>query len=128
MEPLIVDPSPETPQIALDKKNNKFKIDGKSFPEEARSFYEPVLDWLKEYASNPNEKTEFIVAMEYYNTASSKMLLEILKTLKEIYNNGNDVEIHWHYPEDDEDMLEAGEDYEEILQIPFKYVSYEEEE
>ena len=127
MDPIILEATPETPGIILDKQNNKFKIEGKSFPEEARSFYKPILGWLKEYAANPNEKTEFIVDMEYYNTASSKMLLEVFKTFKEIHKNGNSVEIHWYYPEDDEDMLEAGEDYEEILQIPFKYVSYEEE-
>jgi hypothetical protein len=26
----------------------------------------------------------------------------------------------WHYEEDDEDMLEAGEDYAGIINIPFK--------
>lgn len=127
MEPIILEATPETPSIILDKKNNKFKIEGRSFPEEARSFYKPILKWLKEYAENPNEKTDFVVKMEYYNTASSKMLLDIFKTFKEIHENGNEVKIHWHYPEDDEDMLEAGEDYEEILQIPFKYVPNEEE-
>ncbi|MGM0496894.1 MAG: DUF1987 domain-containing protein [Bacteroidota bacterium] len=127
MEPIILEATPETPGIILDKQNNHFKIEGKSFPEEARTFYNPIIEWLKEYAKNPNKKTELIVDMEYYNTASSKMLLEIFKTFKQIHKNGNEVEIHWHYPEDDEDMLEAGEDYEEILQIPFKYISYEEE-
>jgi len=127
MEPIILEATPETPGIILDKQNNKFKIEGKSFPEEARSFYKPILEWLKEYAAKPNEKNEFLVDMEYYNTASSKMLLEIFKTFKEIHKNGNRVEIHWYYPEDDEDMLEAGEDYEEILQLPFKYISYKEE-
>jgi hypothetical protein len=127
MEPLNIEATPETPTIILDKDNNNFKIQGKSFPEEARSFYKPVLDWLSEYVNAPNDKTDFVVDIEYYNTASSKMLLEVLKRMKEIHKNGNKVEVHWHYPEDDEDMLEAGEDYEEILQIPFKYVPYEEE-
>ena len=128
MEPLTIEATPETPSIILDKQKNTFKIQGKSFPEEARSFYKPVLDWLTEYAHNPNEKTSVIIDLEYYNTASSKMLLEVLKTFKEIHKKGSEIEIQWHYPEDDEDMLEAGEDYEEILQIPFRYVTYEEDD
>jgi len=128
MEPLTLEATPETPSIILDKQNNTFKIQGKSFPEEARSFYQPVLDWLTQYTQNPNEKTSVVIDLEYYNTASSKMLLEVLKTFKEIHKKGAEVEIQWHYPEDDEDMLEAGEDYEEILQIPFRYVTYEEED
>ncbi len=122
MEALIREATPETPKVVFDKENNKFEMTGKSFPEEARSFFQPMIEWMKEYIKEPNEKTQFKVNMEYYNTASSKMILELLKLFKEIHKNGGDVEILWHYPEDDEDMLEAGEDYEEILQVPFKYV------
>ena len=122
MEPLIIEATPETPGVILNKNNSKFEIQGKSFPEEARRFFQPIIDWLKKYAEEPNEVTEFKVNMEYYNTASSKMILEILKIIKQLHKKGFKVEIHWYYPEDDEDMLEAGEDYEEITQIPFKYV------
>jgi hypothetical protein len=122
MEPLIREATPETPHVIFDKDNNTFEMKGKSFPEEARSFFNPMIEWMKEYIKAPNEKTEFKINMEYYNTASSKMILELLKYFKEIHKNGGNVEILWHYPEDDEDMLEAGEDYEEILQVPFKYV------
>ena len=127
MEPLVREATPETPSVVLDKDNNKFEMQGKSFPEEARSFFQPMIDWLKEYIQDPNEKTEFKINMEYYNTASSKMILEVLKIIKELHKNGNKVEVQWHYPEDDEDMLEAGEDYEEILQVPFKYVVIDED-
>lgn len=127
MEKLIREGTPETPTVTLDKETGKFEMKGKSFPEEARSFYQPLIDWLKNYSENPLEKTEFIINMEYYNTASSKMILEVLKILKELHNKEHKVEVHWCYPEDDEDMLEAGEDYEEILQIPFKYIAFEED-
>ena len=127
MEPFIRKANPETPGIILDKDNNKFEMKGKSFPEEARLYYQPMIDWLKEYTKDPNDKTTFVINMEYYNTASSKMILEILKVLKDLHKKGKQVEIHWLYPEDDEDMLEAGEDYEEILKIPFNYVVIDEE-
>lgn len=127
MGPFIHEGTPETPGIVLDKDNNKFEMKGKSFPEEARTLFQPVIDWLNQYIKDPNEKTDFVINMEYYNTPSSKMILEILKVLKKLHKDGKQVEVHWHYPEDDEDMLEAGEDYEEILNIPFKYVVIDEE-
>jgi hypothetical protein len=127
MEPFIREATPETPGVILNKNENEFLMEGKSFPEEARSFFQPMIDWLKEYVKEPNEKTEFKINMEYYNTASSKMILEVLKIIKDLHKNGGQVEVLWHYPEDDEDMLEAGEDYEEILQIPFKYVVIDED-
>ena len=34
-------------------------------------------------------------------------------------SNAN-IQINWFYEEDDEDMLEAGEDYESIIKVPFK--------
>ena len=123
MTPFIHEATPEKPEVILDKGKNHFEMKGKSFPEEARSFYYPIIDWLKEYIRQPNEKTPFHIKMDYYNTASSKMILEMLKVLQELHKNGGKVEIHWHYPEDDEDMLEAGEDYEEILQLPFHFVT-----
>ena len=127
METLKIEATPETPAVLMDKKNGIFEIQGKSFPEEARSFYQPVLNWLEQYGTNPNEQTSLDINLEYYNTSSSKMLLEVFKRIKSLHKNGSSVEIRWHYPEDDEDMLEAGEDYEEILQIPFKYISFEED-
>ncbi len=127
MEKFVCEGTPETPTVILNKEKGKFEMRGKSFPEEARSFYQPLIEWLKKYAEDPLEKTDFIINMEYYNTASSKMILEVLKVLKGLHNKEHKVEVHWCYPEDDEDMLEAGEDYEEILQIPFKYIATEED-
>jgi hypothetical protein len=60
----------------------------------------------------------------YFNTASSKLLLDILMKLEEIHEAGHDVLIRWHYPEDDEDMEEAGEEYSDIVDVPFEQVSY----
>jgi hypothetical protein len=46
----------------------------------------------------------------------------VFKKLEAIYKNKNDVKINWYYEEDDEDMLEAGEDYESIIRVPFNMI------
>ncbi|MGM0497034.1 MAG: DUF1987 domain-containing protein [Bacteroidota bacterium] len=124
MEVIKIKGTDDTPSVILDKENEIFEISGRSLPEDVTSFYEPILNWLDEYAESPNSKTVFSFKLVYFNTASSKLLLDILMKLEEMYENGNDVLIKWYYPEDDEDMEEAGEEYADIVDIPFEQVSY----
>lgn len=119
MEPIKIKQGEDTPGIILDPEKEHFEIYGKSLPEDVSTFFEPVLNWLDEYAENPNSSTTFDFRLTYFNTASSKSLLDVLMKLEELNENGNDVTINWHYDEDDEDMLEAGEEYSEIVDIPF---------
>jgi hypothetical protein len=127
METIKIAGTDDTPDVVLDKDANKFIISGRSLPEDVASFYDPLLEWMDEYASEPLDKTEFEFKLEYFNTASSKMLLDILLKLEEMAEEGHEILVKWYYPEDDEDMQEAGEEYEDIVDIPFEHISYEEE-
>lgn len=122
IQPLKIEPTHKTPKVYLDPENNVFEISGRSIPEDSVGFYKPILDWLDEYAKNPLPQIEFKFELEYFNTASSKNILEILKKLEEIYEKGNDVKIIWYYEEDDEDMEETGEDYKALLSVPVELV------
>ena len=124
METIKIQGTEDTPKITLDKETEVLEISGRSLPEDVTSFYEPVLTWLDEYSQNPNPKTVFNFKLVYFNTASSKLLLDILMKLEEIHEAGNEVLIRWHFPEDDEDMEEAGEEYADIVDVPFEQVSY----
>ena len=66
--------------------------------------------------------TKVNIQLEYFNTSSSKCILDVFKKLEAIHKAKNEVIINWYYEEDDEDMLEAGEDYESIIRVPFKMV------
>jgi hypothetical protein len=124
METIKIQGTEDTPKIILDAGNEIMEISGRSLPEDVTSFYEPVLNWLNEYSEKPNKKTIFNFKLTYFNTASSKLLLDILMKLEEMHEKGLDVLIRWHYPEDDEDMAEAGEEYADIVDVPFEQVSY----
>ncbi len=124
METIKIQGTEDTPKIILDAGNETMEISGRSMPEDVSSFYEPVLNWLNSYAAKPNKKTTFDFKLTYFNTASSKLLLDILMVLEEIHDKGHEVLIRWHYPDDDEDMAEAGEEYADIVDIPFEQVSY----
>lgn len=124
METIKIQGTEDTPKVTLDKDNEIMEISGRSLPEDVASFYDPVLNWLDEYAGSPNDKTVFNFKLVYFNTASSKLILDVLMKLEEIHEADNDVLIRWHYPEDDEDMEEAGEEYADIVDVPFEQVPY----
>jgi hypothetical protein len=122
MDILQRDATDETPALILDASAGKFEISGKSLPEDVTAFYGPALEWLEQYAESPNEETVFEFKMDYFNTASSKMILDILLKLEEINEEGNKVLVKWYFDEDDEDMEEAGEEYSEIVEIEFEMI------
>ena len=64
--------------------------------------------------------------MEYFNTSSSKCILDLFKQLESLNNGETEVNVNWYYEEDDEDMAEAGEDYDAIISLPFKMIEVEE--
>jgi hypothetical protein len=124
MEPKRLAGTDESPEIILDKNTNEFKFTGKSLPEDVKEFYNPVLDWIDDYAKNPNDETVVEFNMEYFNSASSKQILDILERFSKINTTGKKVVVKWHFMQDDEDMEDAGSSYADIVDIPFELISY----
>jgi len=124
MQAIKIKGSDDTPSVVLDKENGNFEISGRSLPEDVAAFYEPILEWLDEYSESPLEKTVFNFKLEYFNTASSKLLLDVLLKLEDMFDDGKEILVKWHFPDDDEDMEEAGEEYADIVEVPFEQVSY----
>lgn len=127
MNPINIEGTPKTPTVSFNGDTGKLEIKGRSIPENSIEFYKPLVDWLEEYAKNPAQMTLVDIQLEYFNTSSSKCILDVFKKLENVYKNHNEVVVNWHYEEDDEDMLEAGEDYQSILKLPFKMIEIEED-
>ncbi len=120
MNILNLEGTEDTPKIILDKSNGIFEISGRSLPEDSAEFFQPVLDWLRSYQENPSPETTFMFKLEYFNTASSKLILDVLSQLEEIEGT----KVVWHFHEDDEDMEEAGEEFSELVEVPFEFKTY----
>jgi hypothetical protein len=108
--------------VHFDPASGLLELKGRSIPENSIDFYKPLIDWIEKYGRNPNAKTALHVQLEYFNTSSSKCILDVFKRLEPIRSAGNEVTVLWHYEADDEDMLEAGEDYSGIINLPFKMI------
>ncbi|MEA3461136.1 MAG: DUF1987 domain-containing protein [Bacteroidota bacterium] len=125
METLRIEQTDDSPLVILDQVDKQFEISGKSLPEDVLDFYQPVLDWLNAYRDKPNAKTVFNLKLIYFNTASSKMLMDILLVFEEMVEEGYDVLIKWHSHRTDEDMQEAGKEFEEMIAVPFEHLTYD---
>jgi len=120
METLKIPKTDDTPEIILDKTNSVFEISGRSLPEDSIDFYKSVFQWLRQYSNEPNATTTFVFKLEYVNTASSKMVQNILTALEKIKG----VTINWYHHEDDEDMEDMGHELSELVEIPFEFKTY----
>lgn len=127
MDPIYIEGTSKTPTVEFDAATGKIEIKGRSIPENSIEFYKPLVDWLDKYAKVAKGLVEVNMQLEYFNTSSSKCILDVFKKLENVNSSsGAEVVINWYYEEDDEDMLEAGEDYQSILKIPFKMVEISE--
>ena len=124
METLLIEQTDDSPRVILDPVDKLFEISGKSLPEDVLEFYQPVLDWLNAYREEPESKTIFNIRLIYFNTASSKLIMDIFLIFEEMVEEGHDILIKWHSNKSDEDMQEAGSEFEEMIAVPFEHVTY----
>ncbi|HBX51837.1 MAG: hypothetical protein A2275_00505 [Bacteroidetes bacterium RIFOXYA12_FULL_35_11] len=119
MEALLIEATEDSPKIALDAANNLFQISGRSLPENAIGFYQPVFDWLQNYLQSPNTESVFEFQLEYFNTASAKQIAKILLFLEKL-SIKSDVIVKWYYKQDDVDMLASGQRYAKLINVKFE--------
>lgn len=122
MQDLKIESGAKTPEVHF-QQSGKIEISGRSIPENAVDFYKPLYAWLDEYSNSPSDDIEVNIRLEYFNTSSSKCLLDVFKKAEIISRDqGSKVQVNWYFEEGDEDMQEAGEDYDIIINIPFNFV------
>lgn len=102
--------------VRLDKNQGIFAIGGRSIPEDAISAYTPIIEWLSQYASEPNTETIIDFSFEYINSSSMKQIAKILSLLNNIKST---VKVIWHYHFDDFDSKKHGERLSQLVSFSF---------
>lgn len=118
MEIIDIQPTRYTPTVLLDGNKCVFEIRGVSMPEDAPAFFDPIISWIKEHKFCKDERSAINFYLDYFNTSSAKMILEMMLTIDQIFATGSDIVIGWYYHEDDEQLKEVGEEYAQLLQCP----------
>ncbi|KPK80771.1 MAG: hypothetical protein AMS27_16175 [Bacteroides sp. SM23_62_1] len=124
MEILKIEGTLTTPTVNADFDKGVIEISGRSNPENSIEFFKPLMEWAEEYIKNPREKTTIHINMEHFNSSSSKCLLGFFKIFEPSHRAKKEILVYWHYEDDDDEMLEAGETYQVLTGLPFNMIPY----
>jgi len=124
MKLIDIQETEKTPKIFLDDEKHIFEMSGRSHPENIRDFYFPVIKVMEKYLKKISAENQFRLnfKMGYFNSASAKFIADILLLVDNYIKKNYNIKIYWFYREDDEDMLEAGEEFSELLDVKFNYI------
>ncbi len=118
MENLIIEKTEATPEIRFDYSSGILELRGESYPENTAEFYAPVFEWLRKFLNSGNELA-VTVNMEiiYFNSSSSKALMNLFDLLDEAVSVGRKIAVNWMYAAGNESALEYGEEFKEDLNL-----------
>jgi hypothetical protein len=131
MRKLTIDKTSSTPLVVLDPDKRLGLISGESRPSDVREFYDQILSWMHEFSTyliksgSSRDPFTFSFDLEYFNSSSGKLILDICKVLAVLKTNGINVIVNWHSEKEDEDMLEVGKEMSRIVNLPFEYLESE---
>jgi hypothetical protein len=121
MDDFKLEGTADTPLIHFSHAVGSMKISGRSLPEDAFSFYLPVIEWLSKYAASPAAQTSFTFNLEYFNTASAKQIFKLISIVSEL-SKKNSTTVNWHYDKGDRDMKSSGERFSKLFELPVNLV------
>ncbi|MFP4461144.1 MAG: DUF1987 domain-containing protein [Thermotogota bacterium] len=119
---LHIDQTPSSPEVTFDVKQEIFKIEGESYPENSFEFYKPVFKWFDDVFPTIKQMVLHL-KISYMNSSSVKCILDIMNILEEAYAKGKDCKIKWFYDEENSRSLELAEDFKEDLKLPFEVLT-----
>lgn len=122
MERLLTEATRNTPYLFFDPSVAILELRGRSSPDNSVNFYASLVNALEVYCEQGDRKVVVNIAFEYFNSSTSKIVFDLFKKLSNIDKKGNKVTINWYFEEDDEDMMEAGEDYADLVKVEFQLV------
>lgn len=118
MENLLISATKYTPEISFDATKCLLAITGESYPENTAEFYSPVFDWLESFLDSLQDQTVTVnIEIIYFNSSSSKVLMDLFDRLEEAVKAGKRITLNWIYDREDQSSLEYGEEFQEDLEV-----------
>ncbi len=124
MENLHIEKTKYTMAVDFNQDTGVLEMEGSSYPENALDFFGPIINWIKNYIAQIHRPIVMNIRLNYLNTSSTKCILDIFEILEQYYKTGGEVKIDWYYAEDDEDIMETGEELGEDFDFPIEFISY----
>jgi len=114
-------PTKNSPEVILNP-DGIIKIRGRSISENVAEFFEPVDDWVNEYIKEPAEITSVDIRLEYFNSASARVFITLFQKITWVSLKHKKYIFNWYYEEGDEDILERGEYFASVLDVPINFI------
>ncbi|WP_027184707.1 DUF1987 domain-containing protein [Desulfovibrio inopinatus] len=125
MQDLVIQPTKSSPEVVFIAADGRLSLRGESYPEHAVKFYEPVLQWISSYLATESAPLQLTMDIVYFNSSSSKILMNLFDMLEDAAADGKDVHVVWRYHEENEIAEECGEEFKEETQfLRFELQSY----
>jgi hypothetical protein len=121
MEELRIPPTKKTPEIMLNP-DGIIRIKGRSIHEDVADFFVPVEDWVTQYIISPAEVTCVDMSLDYFNSASAKVFIHLLQKVTYVSLKHKKFIFNWYYEDGDEDILERGQYFSSVLDVPFNFI------
>ncbi len=130
METLKIDGTNVTPKVYFSPQEHLLEISGYSRPENARDFYNRIIEWLEKFEiwylktqkQNNTESYALKFKLIYFNSSSAKYIFDIIQLVSKIQSSGVPITVYWFYDEDDDELREAGEELSEMAHVPLQFV------
>jgi hypothetical protein len=132
MKTIKIEETNTSPYVLFDFDNNVYEIKGCSRPEDVVAFYGQLVDWLNDIKLNATDEMKartqknpmvFKLYLDYFNSSSAKYILDMVLIIDQIYRNGMSVAIDWLYKKEDEDMLETGKEFTDLIKCPINFIA-----
>jgi hypothetical protein len=117
MDSLKIEATKCTPEVIFNAENNILKIKGDSYPENITEFFSSVFTWLEKYLGElKNQVFTINIELNYFNSSSSKLLLDIFERLEEeVEKFDKKIIVNWIYDAEHDNIEEYGEEFKEDL-------------
>lgn len=122
IQPISIEKTFSTPGVKFSSPDSTLIIEGRVIPEDAIAVFQPIVDWVNAYFAEGNNQIGVIFRLYYYNTSSSKRIVNFLKLLDDHYSKGKKINVKWEYEEGDDDCMRDGQDYQAMIKLPFELV------
>ncbi len=132
MKGLNIQAKEKSPKVIFDPEKKIFEMEGNSRPENVRDFYYPIIDILRKYFEKVSDKGDhesfnenpfkFSFKLDYFNSASAKFISDILVIIKDFTDEKLKIKVYWYFEDGDDDMKEVGEDFSEMISLPFNFI------
>jgi hypothetical protein len=109
-----------TPEISY--KPGYIMISGRSIVLEPGILYNNLLDNFHKYISDPLDKTEIHIALDYLNSASNRHLMNFLILAEKMHSQGKKVDVFWYFDPEDDMSRDQGTIFQDLLDLPFHLI------